>query len=114
MRTMSATRNFSFVIVGGGILGSSLANFTAAAGHDCLVLRRPDGGSPNADTLRNQGWLQSGIMYPIHHFVDEEAYATFATRTFFAGRDLLAMCGLPAPKAGGILGLRKEFHFEDL
>ena len=111
---MSATRNFSFVIVGGGILGCALANIAAAAGHDCLVLRRSDGGAPNADTLRNQGWLQSGIMYPIKQFDDEGAYATFANRTFVAGRELLAMCGLSVPKARGILGLNKQFHLDDL
>ena len=111
---MSATRNFSFIIVGGGILGSALANLAAAAGQDCLVLRRSDAGAPVADTLRNQGWLQSGVMYPINQFADAGAYAAFAARTFTAGRELLAMCGLSAPKTGGILGLNKPSQFDDL
>jgi glycine/D-amino acid oxidase-like deaminating enzyme len=109
-----STRDFSFVIVGGGILGSALANIAAAAGHDCLVLRRPDSESPHADTLRNQGWLQSGIICPIHQFKNEEAYGTFANQTFLAGRELLERCGLPVPQTGGILGLKEEPHLRDL
>ncbi len=108
------TRDFGFVIVGGGILGSALAALAAGAGMEPLVLRRPDATSPNADTLRNQGWLQSGIMYPISHFADENAYRAFADKTFFAGRELLAMCGLPVPEGGGLLGVSGEFHLAQL
>ena len=78
------------------------------------MLRRPDATSPNADTLRNQGWLQSGIIYPISHFADENAYRALADRTFFAGRELLAMCGLPVPEGGGLLGVSGEFHLAQL
>lgn len=108
------SRTFGFVIVGGGILGSALAAIAAGAGLDPLVLRRPDVSAPQADTLRNQGWLQSGIMYPIKHFSSEDAYRAFADRTFFAGRELLRMCGLPVPGAGGLLGVNSEFHLEQL
>ena len=111
---MSMVRDFGFVIVGGGILGSALAALAAGAGMDPLVLRRPDVEAPNADTLRNQGWLQSGIMYPIHHFIDENAYRAFADKTFFAGRELLAMCGLRVPDGGGLLGVSGEFHLTQL
>ena len=111
---MSMTKDFSFVIVGGGILGSALAALAAGLGRDPLVLRRSDLGSPNADTLRNQGWLQSGIMYPINHFANEQAYANFAAQTFIAGRDLLAMCGLYVPKTGGLLGVSSDYHLNQL
>lgn len=111
---MSMTRDFSFVIVGGGILGSALAALAAGNGMEPLVLRRPDHVSPNADTLRNQGWLQSGVMYPIKHFASEKAYANFAGMTFEAGHDLLAMCGLPLPEGGGLLGVNAQFHLDEL
>ncbi len=111
---MSMTRDFSFVIVGGGILGSALAALAAGYGLQPLVLRRSDLLSPNADTLRNQGWLQSGIMYPISHFSSPEAYANFAAKTYFAGRDLLAMCNLPRPEPGGLLGVSADFHIQQL
>jgi len=111
---MSTIRDFSFVIVGGGILGSALASLAAGYGLDPLVLRRSDAGAPNADTLRNQGWLQSGIMYPIGHFANEQAYAAFAARTYIAGRELLAMCGLPVPQCSGLLGVNGDFHLQQV
>lgn len=111
---MSMTRDFSFVIVGGGILGSALAALAVSNGFEPLVIRRPDTISPHADTLRNQGWLQSGIMYPISHFADESAYRVFADRTFFAGRDLLKMCRLPVSESGGLLGVSGAHHLEQL
>ncbi|HEV7277072.1 MAG TPA: FAD-dependent oxidoreductase [Devosiaceae bacterium] len=111
---MSKSRNFGFVIVGGGILGSALAALAAGAGMEPLVLRRADVSSPQADTLRNQGWLQSGIMYPISHFSSEEAYRVFADKTYFAGRELLRAYGVPVPNGGGLLGVSGEFHLGQL
>ena len=111
---MSMSRNFHFVIVGGGILGSALAALAAGAGMEPLVLRRSDVIAPNADTLRNQGWLQSGVMYPISHFENESAYRSFAAKTFFAGRQLLEICGLPIPNSCGLLGVSEAFHVEQL
>ncbi|MER9877948.1 FAD-binding oxidoreductase [Mesorhizobium sp. M0118] len=108
------TRDFGFVIIGGGILGSATAALAAGMGLDPLVVRRPDTVSPNADTLRNQGWLQSGVMYPISHFASEQAYANFAAQTFFAGRELLAMCGLPVPQGRGLLGVSDASRLAEL
>lgn len=111
---MSMTRSFDFVIIGGGILGSALAALAVGAGFEPLVLRRPDSTAPNADTLRNQGWLQSGIMYPIHYFGGESAYRSFAAKTFFAGRQLLEICGLPIPDGGGLLSVSDSSRVETL
>src|SRR3954468_18113277 len=111
---MSTANSFSFVIIGGGILGSALAALAVGAGLDPLVLRLSDRIVPCADTLRNQGWLQSGLMYRYRDFADDAAYRTCATRTEFAGRDLLATCGLPKCKDQGIVSVRNTARLEEL
>jgi glycine/D-amino acid oxidase-like deaminating enzyme len=106
--------NFSFVIVGGGILGCAVASLASAAGYRPLVLRLSDTHAPRADTLRNQGWLQSGVMYPIARFADEKAYVAYANRTFFAGREMLENCGLQVPEPSGIVGVDRGPRLSDL
>jgi glycine/D-amino acid oxidase-like deaminating enzyme len=67
-----------FAIVGGGLLGTAVAALASAAGFGVLVIRLRDHIIPRADTLRNQGWLQSGIMYPIDQFGGRANYERFA------------------------------------
>ena len=83
------TIDLDFVIVGGGILGTAVAALASQSGYRVLVLRLGDGGIPRADTLRNQGWLQSGLLYSMRDFSDEAEYRALALRTFFGGREML-------------------------
>ncbi len=112
-------KHFDLVILGGGILGTAVAALASAKGMGVVLFRENDDGRPRADTLRNQGWLQSGIMYPIHHFGDEQKYRTFALRTYFAGLDMLEECKLETPdpratKPSGIIGVKDSFRITDL
>ena len=108
------TSNFDFTVVGGGILGTAVAALASAAGYGVLVLRMSDKGVPRADTLRNQGWLQSGVMYHVEGFRSEADYAEFATRTFFAGRTMLSDCGLPLSSSPGLICVQREDRVADL
>jgi glycine/D-amino acid oxidase-like deaminating enzyme len=110
----AAAGKFDFTIVGGGILGTAVAALASAAGHGVLVLRLSDEGVPRADTLRNQGWLQSGVMYHIGEFRSEADYAHFATKTFFAGRSMLAECGLPLSSRRGLVCVKRADRIDDL
>lgn len=100
---MSMSPKFDLVIVGGGILGTIAAALTVQVGFKPLVVRLADAGAPRADTLRNQGWLQSGVMYPAAHFPDLQHYASFALQSYIGGRELLRNCNLPIPTEGGLL-----------
>jgi len=57
------------LIIGGGVMGLSLARRYGAMGsererpYQVLCLRMSDKDVPKAETLRNQGWLQSGARY---------------------------------------------------
>src|SRR5262249_16782150 len=106
---------FDFTVVGGGILGTAIAALGSAAGYGVLVLRMSDLGVPRADTLRNQGWLQSGVAYHLDDFHSEAAYAEFATKTYFAGRSMLADCGLlPASSPRGLICVQRPDKIADL
>lgn len=112
---MSETKAVDFVIVGGGILGSAIAFLASSAGLGVVVLRLADTVRPRADTLRNQGWLQSGIMYRSKDFNNDlSACAVFANRTFFAGRRMLTTCGIPLSRSNGILSVSKETRIAEI
>ena len=51
------------VILGGGAVGTLVAMLGAERGYRCLVLRLSDKARPEAETLRNQAWLQSGAFF---------------------------------------------------
>jgi glycine/D-amino acid oxidase-like deaminating enzyme len=91
------------IILGGGILGAALAHLTAEAGFRVLLLRMNDRRRPRADTLRNQAWLQSGLIYKRSDFVDEEHYFRVALQTYVQGRLMLDDLGIPIPTSGGVL-----------
>jgi glycine/D-amino acid oxidase-like deaminating enzyme len=106
--------DYAFTIIGAGILGTAIAALAAMAGYQPLVLRLPDDDRPNADTLRNQGWLQSGIMYSLDEFSDHDDYAVLANRTFFAGRSMLAECGIPHSTEFGIISVKDSERIRQL
>src|SRR5688572_32774600 len=84
-------------IVGGGILGVAIAALTAQKGYRVCVLRLNDQERPRADTLRNQGWLQSGFMYVGRFEPDRTRGRTLARQMYFAGRRMLIDLDLPLP-----------------
>jgi glycine/D-amino acid oxidase-like deaminating enzyme len=110
----SEAGKFDFTVVGGGILGTAVAALASTAGYGVLVLRMGDERVPRADTLRNQGWLQSGVMYHVGDFRSEADYAEFATKTFFAGREMLTDCGLPLSSSRGLVCVRRAERIDDL
>lgn len=50
-------------MIGGGILGVQAAALAAKRGWPVVLVRRSDRRVPQADTLRNHAWLQSGLLY---------------------------------------------------
>ncbi len=88
------TVDLDFVILGGGMLGTSVAALASGAGYRVLVVRMSDKGIPRADTLRNQGWLQSGLLYPFNLFTKDEDFRRVGAMTYFGGREMLAQCGM--------------------
>lgn len=108
--------DLDFVIVGGGMLGTVIAAQASQLGYRVLVLRQGDNAVPRADTLRNQGWLQSGLCYPLRAFDNESEYRTVAGDTFRRGRELLVSCGLPLPTGRGVARVsgkgRTELQFK--
>lgn len=94
---------FDFIIVGGGIFGVMLAAEAAALGLRPLVLRLSDRPRPRAETVRNQGWLQSGATHRFRDFPSRDAFREFGQQAYFFGRDTLKECGLPTPAERGLL-----------
>jgi glycine/D-amino acid oxidase-like deaminating enzyme len=84
------------LIIGGGILGVGIAAVVAQRGFRVLLLRLPDINRPHADTLRNQAWLQSGLMY-IDRFEDRKHGLLLAKRMFHGGNAMLAQLGVQPP-----------------
>jgi glycine/D-amino acid oxidase-like deaminating enzyme len=96
-------------VVGGGILGLSIAALAAQKGYQVRALRLSDEIKPCADTLRNQGWLQSGLMY-VDQFDDRTRGRVLAKQMYMAGRQLLRDVRLPLPDESeqGIMRMRDE------
>jgi glycine/D-amino acid oxidase-like deaminating enzyme len=53
------------IIIGGGVTGAILAYLAAKAGARVILFRISDKNRPFADTLRNHGWMQSGLLYAV-------------------------------------------------
>lgn len=83
-------------IVGGGILGVVTARLLAEMGLQVVVFRLSDAVAPNADTLRNQAWLQSGLRYVRNDRV-------LAEKMWTHGRRLHEFFGLTPPSGRGVV-----------
>lgn len=97
------TVDLDAVVIGGGILGTAVAALASLAGYRVLLLRLQDVGRPRADTLRNQGWLQSGLLYKLEDFADENEYRNVARTTYFGGREMLRECEMSHSSERGVL-----------
>lgn len=106
--------SYDFAIIGGGILGVAVAALASAMGYSPVVFRLKDGEIPRADTLRNQAWLQSGVMYPLNKFSDVKEYQIFAKQTLLAGRNMLRDSGLIIPTGSGIVSIKDPLRIEEL
>ncbi len=92
------------LVVGGGILGLCLASLARERGLSVFVARLSDGQVPHADTLRNQGWLQSGLRYAR----DTDHALGFARKMRLAGQELHDWLALPPPAGFGVLRATDE------
>jgi glycine/D-amino acid oxidase-like deaminating enzyme len=84
-------------VLGGGILGLGIAALAARRGYRVVVIRLHDRGRPRADTLRNQGWLQSGLIYIDHFGSNRRRGRVVAGQMYAAGLGMLHDLGLPPP-----------------
>src|SRR5690348_13621920 len=108
------TVDLDFVVVGAGILGTTTAALASSMGYRVLVLRLHDLAVPRADTLRNQGWLQSGVFYRITDFPSEKDYRVLALKTYFGGRRMVEECGMAPSTDRGVVRVRSAERREDL
>ena len=106
----SASKVCDIAVIGGGILGLAVTALAARAGYRALVLRLNDSGRPRADTLRNQGWLQSGLMYVDKFKDDRKRGRRLAAQMYAAGLAMLTSLGLPHPGEDdhAVIRLRNE------
>lgn len=111
---MQGGETYDLSIIGGGILGTAVAQLASAAGWRVFCVRMGDEDRPRADTLRNQGWLQSGLLYPRLEFDSADDFEALGSRTFFAGRQLQKACGLESGMAGGIVATSDPKRAEEL
>jgi glycine/D-amino acid oxidase-like deaminating enzyme len=84
-------------VIGGGILGLAVAALAAKANYHVVLFRLSNQGKPRADTLRNQGWLQSGLMYVGKLGADRRRGRILANRMYYNGLLMLDALGLPRP-----------------
>lgn len=105
----AVSERYDVLIIGGGILGTATAMNLTEAGIRTVVLRLSDKSCPRADTLRNQGWLQSGILYSRKDFAgDDQAYRATVVGTFAAGHTMLTKLGIPVPNKQGLVRVVKD------
>lgn len=112
----ATAEDYDFLIIGGGILGTAVAFLAAEAGYGVIVVRLNDESRPRADTLRNQGWLQSGCIYKRSDFPDVDTYLRVVRRTLTGGRDMLRGLGIPPSPERAVVrvqtGSKKHLEFE--
>lgn len=114
MEVEEVSHQLDYVILGGGILGTTLAALAAQAGRKVLVLRMSDEGAPRADTLRNQGWLQSGLMYNPNDYGSDADFRVAVTSAFYNGPRLLRLCGMERSKEQGILQVSSQKRIDGI
>ena len=101
-------QEFDIAVVGGGIMGLGIAALASQRGFSVCLLRQSDKVRPHADTLRNQGWLQSGLMYVGRFRENRTRGRVLARQMYVAGLTMLNDLGLPPPSTTGILRVGHE------
>jgi glycine/D-amino acid oxidase-like deaminating enzyme len=91
----------TMAVIGGGIVGAVIAHMAAVAGFRTMLFRRCDLQKPEADTLRNHGWFQSGLLYG-----RDQPLAADTMR--WAGPRLLHEYGIPRPAERGLFRVKTE------
>jgi glycine/D-amino acid oxidase-like deaminating enzyme len=117
-------------VIGGGMLGLATAFLASQRGYHVHLYRLGNDDRPRADTLRNQGWLQSGLIYvgkiaqlrggkPIPNTAEAKAEARkrgrlVANQMYAAGLTLLDGLGIARPKESdrGILRVHPNEEHE--
>ena len=78
-------------------MGLAIAALAAQRGYRVYLLRLIDWRKPSSETLRNQGWLRSGLLDIKRFGPDRERGRHLARQMFFAGRRILLDLGLALP-----------------
>jgi glycine/D-amino acid oxidase-like deaminating enzyme len=90
------------IVLGGGSVGTLVAMLCAEQGYRCLVFRLSDQGRPEAESLRNQAWLQSGALFT--RVKGEEIIPSkLSLRLRTQGRRLLSLLNLPEEGSRGLV-----------
>jgi glycine/D-amino acid oxidase-like deaminating enzyme len=97
------------VVLGGGAVGTLVAMLAVEKGYRCLVLRLSDDGRPEAETLRNQAWLQSGALFTrVDGSGEEDIPSALSRRLRAQGQRLLSLLNLPKPTSRGLARFPRE------
>lgn len=91
---------FDLAIIGGGPLGVFAARHAALRGLRVILLRRRDQPAPDAEGLRNQAWLQSGLHFA-HYGIEHARFMRDA------GTLLKSRTGIDDPPHG-IMCIRQD------
>ncbi len=90
-------------VVGGGILGAMVTYVLSVRfGLRTVMIRKSDKGTPQAETLRNHAWLQSGLLY-----LDAEP-RWLPTKMYRAGVTMLEEFGVPLPSTPSIFRVESD------
>jgi glycine/D-amino acid oxidase-like deaminating enzyme len=95
--TVSRIPDCEVAVIGGGILGLATGALVAQRGYSVHTFRLGNRGRPRADTLRNQGWLQSGLTHIGRLGGDRKRGRLLADQMYNAGLTMLEGLGLPVP-----------------
>src|SRR5688572_7008469 len=83
-------------VIGGGILGVMAGLLAAEKGLRVIVYRLTDVKAPQADSLRNHAWLQSGLLYA------RELTLAAVRQMNFSGRALFDKFAMALPPLRGV------------
>ncbi len=88
------------MVIGGGAVGTITAMLAAEQGRSVLLLRLSDLDCPQAETLRNQAWLQSGALFT--RLKGEPVPSALSRRLRAQSRRLITTFNLPDSTSRGI------------
>jgi glycine/D-amino acid oxidase-like deaminating enzyme len=92
-------------VVGDGILGLNIAWELSERNLRVVVFCKPHDASPQADTLRNHGWLQSGLLYAASPNAGNRK-AAWEMRE--SAKNMLQRASMTYPEARGVFRMPAE------